>query len=162
MNKLVLIFLITVVLGCQPTKKTQIQSTSDIAATAPFIIYKTRADYSNLVPVMMDSSKTIIVAYPAPSDLGNESGLLLPLGLTDGYLLDNKGIGLNVAFTSYTYKEYILFEQAPDLGLLTQKIIDRDPLLEIYDCRNCSSIRGNLIKINRLIQNGFKDCIQLK
>ena len=32
-------------------------------------IYKTRKDYSRLVPVLMDETRTRIVSYPAPTDL---------------------------------------------------------------------------------------------
>ena len=69
------------------------------ASTSPIVyVYKTKADYSHQVPVIMDEARTRILSYPAPGDLKMGNGLRLPTVLNKGYLLDNKGIGPNVAF----------------------------------------------------------------
>ena len=84
------------------------------ASTSPVVyIYKTKADYSHQVPVMMDEARTRILSYPAPGDLKMGDGLRLPTLLNKGYLLDNKGIGPNVAFLTYTYEEYSQLPTAP-------------------------------------------------
>ena len=67
------------------------------------------------VPVLMEEGRTRILAYPAPSDLKTGDVLCLPTPLEDGYLLDNRGIGLNVAFLAYTYEEYSKFTEPPSM-----------------------------------------------
>ncbi len=41
------------------------------AAGPPALVYKTRADYDKLVPVIMNDAKTVIVSYPHPNDVKN-------------------------------------------------------------------------------------------
>ena len=65
--------------ACQSSKETNktenIETTqttveNPIAMAMPrIIIYKTTADFSNLVPIAMDDSKTQIVSYPDPADV---------------------------------------------------------------------------------------------
>ncbi len=55
-------------------------------------IYKTRKDYSRLVPVLMDETRTRIVSYPTPTDLKTNGKLAYPTPLENGYWLDNRGI----------------------------------------------------------------------
>ena len=105
------------------------------ASTSPVVyIYKTKADYSHQVPVMMDEARTRILSYPAPGDLKMGDGLRLPTLLNKGYLLDNKGIGPNVAFLTYTYEEYSQLPTAPFMTDLMSHILDKYPLLEIRAC----------------------------
>ena len=60
------------------------------ASTSPIVyVYKTKADYSHQVPVIMDEARTRILSYPAPGDLKMGNGLRLPTVLNKGYLLDN-------------------------------------------------------------------------
>ena len=73
---------------------------------APVIVYKTRANFYNMVPVTLNQDKDRIVSYPAPSDLYFEGELALPGKLKKGYLLDRRGINVNTVFTSFTYEEY--------------------------------------------------------
>jgi len=162
MNKPILFVL--VILSClySCSKKVRINPGSAIQATVPFIIYKTKADYSQLVPVLLNPEKDKIVSYPAPTDLKNENGLLLPIALRDSFLFDQRGIGPNVAFTSYTYEQYSILEQAPSLTELENSLIDRDPLVTMYNCSACSEIRGDVRKMNRLVQTKFKKCVRLK
>src|ERR1017187_6426884 len=62
------------------------------------VVYKTKANYNNLVPVELTDDKTKIVSYPDPKDVKTENGYSLPSSLNNGYLLDNRGIGKNAAF----------------------------------------------------------------
>lgn len=94
-------------------------------------IYKTTKDYSHNVPVIMDSSRTRIVSYPAPSDLSDGGKLRLPAPLDNGYWLDNRGITPDVAFLSYTYEEYSRLQQAPSMEELLGSIVDKHPLVTI-------------------------------
>jgi hypothetical protein len=125
---------------------------------APVIVYKTKANYSDLVPVTMNESKDRILSYPAPGDLYFNGELALPLKLKKGYLLDRRGIGPNSVFTSYTYEEYSRMKAAPSIQELGDWIIDKEPFVSMYDC---SSIRGSedlAGELKRLIGNGFEGC----
>ncbi|MEI6455763.1 MAG: hypothetical protein WCO93_05700, partial [bacterium] len=97
------------------------------------IVYKTKKDYSLLVPVILSKERTFIVSYPDVADIRTSDGFTLPTSLTGGYLLDNRGIGPDVAFLSFTYESYAAMPRTPAAAELFGKIIDKDPLLEIYD-----------------------------
>lgn len=123
--------------GCHsqltPVAATGTLQTPRMAAPAPpAFIYKMKADYSQLVPVMMDKSRSRIVSYPAPSDLRRGNRLATPTPLDNGFWLDNRGIGETVAFLSYTYEEYAAMEAAPSMDELMKHIIERYPLTEFH------------------------------
>lgn len=120
-------------------------------------VYKTKNDYSNLVPVIMDESRTRIVSYPAPSDVKTGGKLALPTRLKDGYLLDNRGIGPNVAFLSYTYEEYSKMKSAPSMDVLMENIIDKYPLTELRSCGHRSDYRNIEEELNEIIGKGELD-----
>jgi hypothetical protein len=111
---------------------------------------------------MMNADKTKIVSYPSPSDLLVNNELLKPIKLNNGYLLDRKGINLNVAFTSYKYADYASRQEAPTISELMNSIINDDPLLELYNCKNYLKIKGNVEKVNALIADGFDGCERIK
>ena len=125
--------------ACQSSKETNktenIETTqttveNPIAMAMPrIIIYKTTANFSNLVPIAMDDSKTQIVSYPDPADVKANKR---PTLLDNGYLLDNFGIGKNVVYTDFTYEQYIALETAPDFETLKQHIYELNPLVEYY------------------------------
>ncbi|MEN8226456.1 MAG: hypothetical protein ABFS05_13960, partial [Bacteroidota bacterium] len=84
------------------------QAAIAVASTGPdAIIYKTKADYNALVPVIMNEEKTEIVSFPAPGDLKYKGKPAVPGLLAKGFLLDNRGITANVAFLSITYEDYM-------------------------------------------------------
>jgi hypothetical protein len=89
-------------------------------------------------------------------------GFAILTKLENGYLLDNRGINVNVAFTSFKYKEYAAMETAPSIDQLLESIIDKDPLVELYDCKSQRKIKNDLSKINKLVKQNFKKCVQLK
>lgn len=122
------------------------------------IIYKTKKDYSKLVPVLLNKEKNDIISYPAPIDLKNGGEYALPTLLSKGYLLDNRGIDPNVAFLDLTYEQYSLLKEAPDKKYLMSKIIDRNPLTEMWDCGTRTETKPDLQKLNELIINNFPDC----
>lgn len=122
------------------------------------IIYKTKKDYSKQVPVLMDKDKNEIISYPAPTDLKNGGDYALPTLLSKGYLLDNRGIGPDVAFLDLTYEQYSLLKEAPDKKYLMSKIIERNPLTEMWDCGIRTETKPDLQKLNELIINNFPDC----
>ena len=97
------------------------------------IIYKTKADYSMNVPVILNDKKNKIVSYPDIKDVKNQGKLAYPTQLAEGYLLDNRGIGPNAAFLKYTYEEYQNLEQTPKPEDLMNRILDKDPIVEMYE-----------------------------
>lgn len=133
--------------------------------TRPYImVYKTKNDYYNLVPILLSEDKKEIISYPDPKDLKAESSFLLPTLLKGGYLLDNKGISKNVAFLKYTYQEYSKLEYPPTLNVLYDNIIDKNPLLELYNCRSYIENYDKEVYLNKIIdkENLSNECKIIK
>lgn len=157
----VIILLMMVSISC----KTNLEQTSDkekkketikMASMPgpPAIVYKTKKDYFHLVPVILSDDKSKIVSYPAVSDIYRSGKYPYPTRLLNNYLLDNRGITKNVAFLSLTYEEYGKLEKISTSEELFKKIIDNNPLLEIYKCGLKSDYKNIVEDINRLIQEG--------
>jgi hypothetical protein len=159
MEKLLIIALLLGTVSCANRKAV---SDQQVMATEPFIIYMTKADYSNHVPVILDDDKKTIVSYPGPGDLKRGDELLVPTRLDNGYLIDNRGISPNVAFTSFTYNEYSKLEEAPSISDLFESIIDADPIVEMYNCRSQLAVKRDIDKVNKLVRKGFKGCEKIK
>jgi hypothetical protein len=117
------------------------------------IVYKTTKDYSQNVPVSMNKEKTMIVSFPDIKDVYFRGKLAVPTQLPDGFLLDNRGIGSNIAFLSYTYEEYAALETTPTPELLLKQIIDNNPIDIMYSC-HCEH---DSAIISGMIQNGEFD-----
>ncbi len=129
----------------------------------PTIIYKTKKDYSQNVPVILNDEKTKIVAYFSPKDFIKNGEIVYPTKLENGYLLDNLGINENVAFTSYKIDTYTKTMRMITVKDLFEHIIDKDPLLEMYNCGNRSTYKDVVAEINRAIKNGqLSKCKKLK
>jgi hypothetical protein len=157
-----LIVLITLLfcLSCKTNQKalkksseTQSDFTPVFTAGPPVLVYKTKGNYNNLVPVLLSDDKSEIVSYPHPKDLKTGSGYPLPVILKDGFLLDNRGIGKNVAFLKISYEEYAKLENAPSLKELFDKIIDKDPLTELCNCGIKTAFTDEVNQLNYLIDN---------
>ena len=126
---------------------------TNVAAKA--LVYKTRADYFNRVPVLMNAEKDRILSYPDPTDLIYGTVLALPIRLKNGYLLDNRGIGIHVAFLTYTYETYHALSKVPPLNQLMDSLLDRNPLTELWDCGARSLYKNEVYELNALIDRGF-------
>jgi len=136
-----IVFLIVVILlvNCNSSRKVN----NNTNYPSPHVyLYKTKGDYYSKVPILLSENKQEIVSYPHPSDLLVNGKLLLPSKLEDGYLLDNKGIGINVAFIKMDYSEYSKLSNPPTIIELKQMLIDTEPLLEMYDCGLRSSFEN--------------------
>ena len=123
-------------------------------ASPKVFIYKMKKDYSQNVPVILSSDKKTIVSYPHPRDLYTNGKLALPTKLNDGYWLDNRGINENVAFLSYTYEEYSSFSEVPSISELYKRIIDKNPIKEMWDCGRRHQFRDPVSDLNEAIANG--------
>lgn len=132
-------------------------------ASAPCIVYKTRTDYSFKVPVILDETRSAIASYPDIKDLKYQDKFAYPTQLSGGFLLDNRGINAHVAFLDYTYEEYSRLGKTPSAGQLMQHILDKDPLLEMYQCGQRNSYPDAVKEMNTLIKSGnLKSCKKIK
>lgn len=119
------------------------------------IVYKTRKDYSKLVPVTLSADGKQIVSYPAPTDLKAGDKLLYPTHLHHSYLLDNRGIGVNTAFLNISYERYASLTSAPSLKQLQRMILSRSPFKELCDCGPLNKYADPQRELNLLIDKGL-------
>lgn len=124
-----------------------------VAAGPAVIIYKTKDNYYDKVPVTLNDDKSRIVAYPDIQDVVLSQGNPYPTRLINGFLLDNRGINGNSAFLNYTYKEYSQLSKTPSAEVLFAKILDADPFLEMYKCGNQHEYQSLRDELNEKIKN---------
>lgn len=162
MNKLVIILLALTAFKCQ--NKATIKPNFSNISEPPTVVYKTKGNYNNLVPVLLSVNKSEIISYPHPNDLKVGDVLSLPTPLSEDYLLDNRGIGPNVAFLKLSYEDYSKLENAPTLKELYELIIDKDPLTELCICENMKMFKDKTSQLNKLImaKNLKTTCQQIK
>jgi hypothetical protein len=133
-----------------------------VNASQPVVVYKTTHDYSHLVPIIMNAEKTKIISYPAPGDVILDGKLALPVSLKNGYLLDNRGIDENVAFTNYTYEVYSKLKEAPTLEEFLANIVDKYPLTEMILCGQRNNFTDIIMDVNSLVDKGFPNCRKIE
>ena len=130
-----------------------------VAAMPPVIVYKTRADYNDKVPVVLDPTRRRIISYPDPSDLClGDGSFATPAQLNDGYLLDRRGVGQYTAFLDYSYADYSQLDSLPALDVLMTHIIDPNPIVEMWNCGSRAKYQDLIEDINGLIEMGFPGC----
>ena len=158
-----------VVLSCSSTKKgNKMSEDPDNGAVSvsipgpPVIVYKTKKDYFDKVPVTLSDDKSRIVGFPAPSDLKVNGKFTYPTRLKSGYLLDNRGIGKNTAFLRFSYEDYYNMDNIPTAERLFNYIIDKDPFVKLYTCGKKGE-KDNLVEmLNRQIESGeIESCLSL-
>lgn len=127
------------------------------------LVYKTKKDYSKLVPVILSDDKSKIVSYPDPVDIKKKGKGQEPVSLHRGYLMDNTGIGINTAFLKMTYTEFAKLKSAPPLNAMNKMIRERNPLTILYDCGLKSKYKNPTAEANRMIDKKLlaKDCTQI-
>jgi hypothetical protein len=131
--------------------------------SAPCIIYKTRKDYSRYVPVMLSADKKNIVSYPDIRDVYYKGNLAYPTPLTKDFLLDNRGIGPDVAFLNITYEAYRDLSKTPSIDELMKLILDKDPITVMFQCGNRSQYTDIEKELNNLLSSGnLKNCKRIK
>jgi hypothetical protein len=127
------------------------------------IIYRTKADFSRLVPVELTEDKTQLSSFPDVKDIYRGGVLAYPTLLSGGFLLDNRGIGPNVAFLKFNYEDYSKLDKTPTASELMNAIIEKDPLLEMYQCGNRSQYKDEVSELNVMITSGkLAGCRKLK
>jgi hypothetical protein len=145
------------VTGCVPVSCSRKHAQAAAGAEIPgprCIVYKTRADYSRRVPVILSADKATLLSYPDIRDVKTDGRYPYPTPLESGYLLDNRGIGPGVAFLEMTYEEYALQPETPSPGDLVRMILDKDPLVEMYDCGARTMFEDPVAEMNRVIRAG--------
>lgn len=163
-----LLFSGSILFGCSRTLNTSgsaqtVKSGINSAPSPPCLIYKTKSDYSKNIPVILSDDKTVIVSYPDVKDVYYKGILAYPTVLNNGFLLDNRGIGPNVAFLTFTYEQFSKMNKTPSSTELFQFILDREPLLEMYQCGNRNKYSNIESELNELISSGnLKSCKKLK
>jgi hypothetical protein len=155
------LFLLTIIFGAACTSQKNAKMIELDFNNPPTYVYKTKADYSKNVPVLLSEDKTKIIAYPAPTDVYYNGKLAYPTELSKNYLLDNRGIGLNVAFLKMTYEEYSQLKEVPSLKVLFDQIIDNDPLIELCNCGNRNQF-NDIEVLNQLVKKNLSKCKKLK
>ncbi|MBV6473808.1 MAG: hypothetical protein JPMHGGIA_02103 [Saprospiraceae bacterium] len=125
--------------------------TPQFTSGPPTLVYKTVADYDQLVPVILSEDKKSVLSYPHPADVLINGTHPFPTKLNGGYLLDNRGIGQNVAFLNIGYEEYAKLQNAPSPDELLALIKDKNPLIELCDCGNRHAFQDVSKQLNKLI-----------
>lgn len=147
------ITIVTFISACQCPGKTS-QSQAQQVPGPKVVIYQTKADYSQNVPVTLSDDRKTIESYPHPRDLVIDGKFVTPTPLNKDFLLDNRGINKNVAFLNYTYDEYSKLANPPSVEELMIQILDKKPLKKMYICKTCIKGQITVEKINSLIDNG--------
>lgn len=129
-------------------------SASPSKAVAMARIYKTDGDYADRVPVTLDSGHKRLVSFPAPSDLAGGE----PLRLSDGFLLDRRGVSAATAFTRWTYREYAAMESAPAPDEIMAAIIPGARVTEIYQMPFPAGEPDAAARCDSLIAAGLPGC----
>lgn len=165
-KNLVLIALASIVIFACKSAQTP-QKNDNANQMTPFpghIIYKTKANFDNLVPVGLSENKKDVVSLPAPSDLLKDNELRTPIKLHKGYLLDLRGIGPNTAFIKTSYQEYVKKSQPMSSPDILKDLKEVDPFTEMFRCKYQGN-KSELVEwLNKLIDDGQLEskCIKLK
>ncbi len=152
-----LILIVSLIWSCGPNKRIDkvVGQPEDVvidySAGPPTLVYSTTKDYSKHVPVLMSDDKSKIVSFPHPRDLYYKGNISYPTQLEGGYLLDNRGISKNVAFLSLSYDEYIALNAIPPVDSLYELVVDKSPLVELYNCGNRHQYKDEVKELNALI-----------
>lgn len=153
------------ILSCSSAKKAESKKTDPMEKiTGPtVIIYQTKKDYSKLVPIILSEDKKSIESYPGIKDVYMGNSLAYPTRLHNNYWLDNRGINLNVAFISLTYEEYSELKETPTPEELINMIVDKQPLVSMYNCGSRASYQDVESDLNSKIDaNDFSFFTELK
>lgn len=162
---LVAFFLSATIFSCKSTMQKNLINEDRFNPMYPAaIVFKPKKNYGNLVSIVLDSTKSSIVSYPAPSDVFYKGKLATPFPLEKGYFLDNRNVNLNSAILDITLEEYSKLANVPTEKYLISKIIEKNPYLEIYNCGNRYKFTNEIEELNFLIKNNLlkKNCKCLK
>ncbi len=135
----------------QKNDETSAVSEKGVSSGPPAIIYKTKQDYYDKVPVILSDDKLEIESYPGIKDVFFKGELAYPTHLDNGFLLDNRGINKNAAFLKMTYEEYSKLDQTPSKDELFRMILDNDPFTVMYSCGSKFKYKNIVDELNQAI-----------
>ena len=110
--------------SCSTQKRNETSSVTYLGLKVPpppLVIYKTKEDYSNLVPLQLSEDKKRVISYPAPGFHRNLFNQGHPTHLKNGLLCDNIGITQHTVYLKYTFEEW---EQMGSIDI--EKIFPKD------------------------------------
>lgn len=114
------------------------------------MVYKTRGDYSKLLPVRLSGNKKSVVAFPSPAEATQR---IRPTALAGGYWTSSAYIFPSTAYVLLTIDDYSSFKMSPptadDLFFL---IKDKDPFTELWDCGATGA--HSVAQLNELVSSG--------
>lgn len=84
------------------------------------LVYKTNVPCPDKVAISLNSSRTAVLSYPAPSDVSAASA---PLPLAGGWWLDRRGLGPDPVFINMTYEQYAALPTTPSPAELMKMIL---------------------------------------
>lgn len=158
-----LLLLSAVYCSCKSPMKTLNTDNSMQQPGPRAFIYQTTTDYSIYVPVTLSDDKKELRSYPAPGDVYYKGVLALPVPLESGFLLDQRGIDSQSAFTKWTYDEYSRLTQTPTPDEIMDMLLDIDPFVSLYDCGPLNKYSNPVEELNALIlRNDFSSFRKLK
>jgi hypothetical protein len=122
-------------------------------------LYKFKGDYLEYVAIMMDASKTRIIAYPAKKDCPADTDCYI-YQVHQNYIYSNPCclLGINTAFINVKRKDYN--DDTLTKAILLNMILDKDPILEYwkmkeeYDTSYSWINRRDTNYINKIIDAG--------
>lgn len=140
------------------------QKNSGFVQREPAIVYKTNEAYYDKVSIQLSEDGEKIISYPHPKDVFYKGKLALPTKLKKGYLLDNRGISENTAFLNISFEEYSRLESVPSLQKMKEMIIDKNPIIELYNCGDRVNFKDEVEELNDLIKKNLLEerCKRIK
>lgn len=152
-----MVALMVLVHACQSNKKASNDNRAlfqpQFTPGPPAIVYKTKKDYSNYVPVELSEDGKSIVSYPSREDiLMDSSSLLMPDQLSQSYYLDNRGISSRTVYLKMTLNEYAHLDTALSLQDMYGMILDKKPFESMCHCGNKSVFDSIVPQLNAIIE----------
>ncbi len=136
--------------GCKP-RQVLLAPMQD---NAPTLVYKTKGDYQNLVPVTLSADGKEIIAYPHPKDVMDGEIFRKPFPLKKGYWLDQQGVGPYTAFLNLTYEEYAKRTEPLPLDSMLLLVKEANPFTELYDAGPRNALKDPVEELNQRIKAG--------
>jgi hypothetical protein len=159
---ILIIFIHSFILSCSNSAKVNDSKNNNMEsemsgnkemAGPPVIVYQTKADFFDKVPVTLSQDKSEVISYPGVKDIFFNGEFSYPTKLNNGYLLDNRGIDPNSAFLNLSYEEYSKLQTYPTKSELYSLILEKDPFTEMYNCGNKYKYKDLVQELNAMIDN---------
>lgn len=154
MIRVLIFFTATLFLSCGTSKKRESNqmNTTSSNLLPPVYVYKTKKNFSKLLPVTLSPDKKEIIGYPHPKDVVNDSSYNYPSKLFGDYWIDRIGINVNTGYLNITLKDYAELSEPLTPTQMMSILIEDSPFLEIWIPKK--GVDVNVISINDMIIYG--------